>query len=590
MPLILGRLLQASGGYKDHCLDPTSFVGNHIIARIGQYILTWLMDVVKSVFELPNLTIHLKSHSEKKQYYPTHAWVRMRMAVLYRCRGTELLRPVNTSVTNESAGSSSHNKMCRSMLFWSVFGISIGDEWPRTSQSNVRTAGPSVDKDSHTMDIGVAQGVWDCDLQQKEQALTTPAGCSRLSLPKFDPLLEAPAVERAPSALSLDNKQWLMCSSDECRVHDIGTSDWPVLFKLPGEIFSRNTATTDPESGLIYIPNAFDADMMVVNLTAKTYNRVMMAPALIRSKDYSAAWSASSRKLFYFGGTTESGKIEYFNAYSYDKQGGWRDLNKDMKGPIPTTRKASCLVSAYGGTKLIYFGGYTKDRAELRPEIFLFDVATLTWTSGTIPPKKDQRGAAACGVSGDYFITWGGIGSHDDAGLKDTTAVYNMKTNLWTSSYVAAPISTATTQNNSIPPLTSSGAPSSSSPGNSSDSSRRTIAIIAVALVVVVALIVWALFLYRRYRRRRVQDNTHKPQNPTVPDSTDDLGCHSHESVKDKFSAESFGRVPRPWNSQSFLLTNQKLDPRTALPVETPHGTILSRSLTPGDKTELVSF
>jgi len=409
--------------------------------------------------------------------------------------------------------------------------------------------------------------------------------------PKFDSLLEAPAVERAPSALSLDNKQWLMCSSDECRVHDIGTSDWPVLFKLPGEIFSRNTATTDPETGLIYIPNAFDTDMMVVNLTAKTYSRVMMAPALIRSKDYSAAWSASSRKLFYFGGTTESGKIEYFNAYSYDKQGGWQDLTKDMKGPIPTPRKASCLVSAYGGTKLIYFGGYTKDRVELRPEIFLFDVATLTWTSGTIPPQKDQRGAAACGVSGDYFITWGGIGSHDEAGLKDTTAVYDMKTNLWTSSYVAAPISTATTQNNSIPSLTSSGAPSTSGSGNSSDNSHRTIAIVAGVLVVVVAFIVLALLLIRRHRRRRVQDNTRKPQNPTAPDSADDIGCYPHEpSVKDKFSAESIGRVPHPWISQSFPLANQKLDPRTAFPVETPHGAILSRTLTPGDKTELVSF
>jgi hypothetical protein len=262
-----------------------------------------------------------------------------------------------------------------------------------------------------------------------------------------------------------------------------------------------------------------------------------------------------------------------------------------MKGPIPTPRKASCLVSAYGGTKLIYFGGYTKDRVELRPEIFLFDVATLTWTSGTIPPQKDQRGAAACGVSGDYFITWGGIGSHDEAGLKDTTAVYDMKTNLWTSSYVAAPISTATTQNNSIPSLTSSGAPSTSGSGNSSDNSHRTIAIVAGVLVVVVAFIVLALLLIRRHRRRRVQDNTRKPQNPTAPDSADDIGCYPHEpSVKDKFSAESIGRVPHPWISQSFPLANQKLDPRTAFPVETPHGAILSRTLTPGDKTELVSF
>ncbi|KAK3819715.1 MAG: hypothetical protein J3Q66DRAFT_335290 [Benniella sp.] len=395
------------------------------------------------------------------------------------------------------------------------------------------------------------------------------------SSPKFNALPEAPAVDRVPSALSADGKQWLMCSSSECRINDIGTSDWTVLFNFPGELFHRITATTDPETGLIYIPNAFDGDMMVVNLTAKSQSRVTMAPALIKSNEFSVAWSASSRKLFFFGGDTGSSvTIGSFNAHSYDQAGGWKDLTKDMKGPIPTPRKSSCLVSAYGGTKLIYFGGYTMDRVKLLPEIFLFDVATLTWTSGPIPPKKDQRGEAACGVSGDYFITWGGIGGLEETGLKDTTAVYNMKTNLWTSSYVAAPISTTPTQSNSIPSSTSSGAssgtPSTSSPGNSSDNSHRTIVIAAGVLgVVVAALVACALLLYRRHRRRRLQDNTHKPRDPSAPASADGNSRHPHESpVNDKFSTSDIGRDPHSLNSQAFPHDHRTLDPHTSLPIE----------------------
>ncbi|KAF9361959.1 hypothetical protein BGX34_006797 [Mortierella sp. NVP85] len=323
-----------------------------------------------------------------------------------------------------------------------------------------------------------------------------------------------------------------------------------------------------------------------------------MAPALVLSREGSVAWSASARKLFYFGGDTGSSvKIQRFNAYSYDKA-GWKDLR----------------------TKLIYFGGYTMDRVELRPEIFLFDVATLTWTNGTIPPKKDQRGAAACGVSGDYFITWGGIGGFDNDGLRNTTAVYNMKTNLWTSSYVAAPISTTSTLSNSILSPTSSeassGTPSSSS-GNSSDNSHRTIVIVAGVLgVVVAALVVCAFLLYRRHRRRRLQVNTHKPRDPSGPNLADDHGRNPHESpVKDKFSSQDIGRGPHPWDSHLFIPTQIKSDPHTSLPIEVPissptlsyssnpiagvpayhhpitsdtiHSSVLSKNSTPGDKAEL---
>ncbi|KAG0224270.1 hypothetical protein B0O80DRAFT_434768 [Mortierella sp. GBAus27b] len=403
------------------------------------------------------------------------------------------------------------------------------------------------------------------------------------SSPKYTALADGPAVERAPSTITPDGKQWVVCLNDGCLANVIGTKEWVSLVKVPGTSFNIIGATTDPETGLMYIPNE-DTSMVIVDVAGKTYKKDTMAPALMKSNGFSVAWSASSKTMFYFGGTTGSSvSIAKFNAYSYSPTSGWKDLTTAMKGPIPGPRMGACLVSAYGGTKMILFGGYTMDRVKIYGEILIFDVATMTWTSGQVPSKKDQRGDAACAVSGDYFITWGGIGgSLTSEAVTNSTAVYNLKTNAWTTNYVAAPIPTTTSKatpsggvSTSVP--SASATPRSdqaqgSASDNSSESSNRTIIIVAAVLgVLVIVLAIWAAVLFRNYRRRR------EPRNP----SEDTLaGRHGPQEspVKEKFSPEerSLGNSPPYESSVISHMTSAPhtpISPHTSLP---PSGDIVA--------------
>ncbi|KAK3819622.1 MAG: hypothetical protein J3Q66DRAFT_438775 [Benniella sp.] len=381
------------------------------------------------------------------------------------------------------------------------------------------------------------------------------------SSPVFVQLSEAPAFDKAASALSADGKQWMVCSIENCLFSTVG-GPWTKLLSVPSEVIDRVTATTDPQTGLVYIPNGLlDGFMMVVNIATKTFTKVAMAPPLLPSKQFAVAWSALAGKMYLFGGTTGNiGQTDRFLAYSYNKAEGWKDLSTLMKGKVPTARKDACIASAYGGSKLVLSGGFNMDRVKLLPEIFVLDVATLTWTQGPNPPAKDQRAAGACGVSGDYLISWGGLNSYE--AITNSTTVFNIKTNSWTPSYIAAPPvlppPNATVSGNvTLPtPTTSPNTPSNKDPenqgnqstGNTSGDSSTTIVIVASVLGIVVAgLAVWALLLFRSQRRRNAQDENMdeselKPRNPSATTSSASVGRDPHES-----SEEVSLRNPGPW-------------------------------------------
>ncbi|KAG0000687.1 hypothetical protein BGZ65_004152 [Modicella reniformis] len=258
----------------------------------------------------------------------------------------------------------------------------------------------------------------------------------------------------------------------------------------------------------------------------------------MESNAFSVAWSVAVRKLFLFGGTQGRGyrAIEHFNAYSYSTADGWKDLTLEMKGHIPAPRKDACLVPAYGGTKMVLFGGFTSDRVKLVSDIIMLDVATMTWTKGRDPAKDERRGAAACAVSNDHFVSWGGTyGNELSYVTLNSTIVYDIKTNKWTSTFIPGPKIT-TTRN--IPLTDDSG----SSSGNSS----RIIDIISVVLgVVVAALAVCALLLYQGVRaQKNIQDlSRYSPHE--VHFGAAQLSQHPHELIMDK--GDHNDSVPAIW-------------------------------------------
>ncbi|KAF9079317.1 hypothetical protein BGX27_006617, partial [Mortierella sp. AM989] len=117
--------------------------------------------------------------------------------------------------------------------------------------------------------------------------------------------------------------------------------------------------------------------------------------------------------------------------YAYTLASGWRLLS--VKGDIPSPRRSSCFVPAYQGTKMVLFGGLTTSEVTLG-DIYILDVATLTWTRGPDGGPTVARFESACAITNDYFISWGGL-NLDTRVITTTTVVYNIKTATWTTNF-----------------------------------------------------------------------------------------------------------------------------------------------------------
>ncbi|KAG0235100.1 hypothetical protein BGX31_004351, partial [Mortierella sp. GBA43] len=312
--------------------------------------------------------------------------------------------------------------------------------------------------------------------------------------PKFEELSNSWASQLEPSTISPDGKEWIMFIGGHIYAMNLATTMSRHVMDLP-DIPRAGMAVVEPETGLIYVPHGINGLMLVVNLSGNNYTTYPMPTPLDNSIFYSVAWSVSSRKLFFMGGDNQDAKRS-FNLFSYTKSRPWLDLSQSTKGPTPSARSYACLVPAYGGSRLVLFGGFDLSKNDQLGDIYVFDVDTLTWTKGPDTATKDRRHASACAVSGDHFISWGGIGSSNYA-LMTTTLIYNLKTNQWTTSYIAPP-PTAKFAKDPVSP------PSSQVPEGLSDSSTSRGVIIGVSIFGAVAAALLATFGYRcgSYRRR----------------------------------------------------------------------------------------
>ncbi|KAF9992340.1 hypothetical protein BGZ65_012349, partial [Modicella reniformis] len=95
---------------------------------------------------------------------------------------------------------------------------------------------------------------------------------------------------------------------------------------------------------------------------------------------------------------------------SYNDKDGWHNMTRDVKGEVPEPRSSACLVPAFGGSKMVLFGGYTRHEVSVLSDIHILDLDTMVWTRGPNVKSKERRARAACAVSNDQLIAWGGQG------------------------------------------------------------------------------------------------------------------------------------------------------------------------------------
>ncbi|KAG0235413.1 hypothetical protein BGX31_004255 [Mortierella sp. GBA43] len=263
--------------------------------------------------------------------------------------------------------------------------------------------------------------------------------------PAFKKLPDGYGDYSMPSAISADKQTWFVVSNGKAYGVKLETTSWKTLSQnIDISKDHGNAAATNPETGRIYAPNGYadwwtgEQSMMIYSTSNDSFYTTAMQPSMLRKRLYTAAWSPDLKGMLIFGGLDRATNATSNDLLLYSPDDGWRML--DTKGDIPPSRRSHCFVPAYSGSKMVLFGGNGNplgrdlETSTTLGDIYILDVPSMTWTRGSDTGAKGARWGAACAVSGDYLIAWGGSTFSDS--VLDRTIVYNLKTASWITDYV----------------------------------------------------------------------------------------------------------------------------------------------------------
>lgn len=282
-----------------------------------------------------------------------------------------------------------------------------------------------------------------------------------VATPRFSSLPAGPVSDHnIPNALLSDTTSWLFFSHGQAFIYDTVQRAWRFSASVSNlaPLESRTlAAVVDPGSRAVLIPGGYtnlsDHYSLMQYTTTSTDGTTMprsqpMPDSLSGMEGYAVVWSTQMKRMLVHGGQGADGKLSG-DIYSYDPSvavdgsanysatlpPSWALLavnQQDGLGEkqVPSPRQGHCFVPAYGGTKMVLFGGFTNGSARQQvasSDIFEFDVATLSWKKLSPPSGQDPnlgRAYAACAVSGDMFVVWGGRArGGDTAYMAATTTV-----------------------------------------------------------------------------------------------------------------------------------------------------------------------
>jgi hypothetical protein len=276
-------------------------------------------------------------------------------------------------------------------------------------------------------------------------------------------------------------------------IFNVSTSSWTIIPNNQLPFAMGLPATADPVSGLVFMPTN---QKVLIGFDPKTKKvAATTMPALNTSVFISTAWCSPLESILLISGFNEhlySFKPSQLNDASLSN--GWSTLN--TKGNILSGTFAHCFMPAYRGTKMVLLGtNFPKST------VYILDVTTRSWKAG---PSIPEVAFSACGVSGDQFIVWGGMSNNT---ATDRALVYNMASEIWTSSYTAPPRSSETNLPTSPPPRhTTTTVTSTPESGNTSLSETSLVIIIVVITCVLLVIMLTGIFVFlRRTKRSNVE-------------------------------------------------------------------------------------
>ncbi|KAG0316651.1 hypothetical protein BG000_004801 [Podila horticola] len=306
----------------------------------------------------------------------------------------------------------------------------------------------------------------------------------------------------------------------------------------------KGTGTvTDPSTNLVYMAGGYSGTnlMDIWNPSTGQISNINLPnpPAFPHRTYYANVYCQTRQSILYFGGVGSLTAAAYVTEFR-PKQGTFTTLT--TPGTVPLARADHCMAINDDGTKLIVFGGHgLPQNSPTSNEIFILDIPTLTWSSGSPSPQPQMY--AACAIAGDQFIVWGGL--YSDTQIASTGVnIYSLTSNTWINQYTAP----AAYQSLNVPPIpnvkstTISSGPSGTGSANPSLISERgtgqpsniggIVGGVVGGLAVIAAI---AGFLF--YRRRRI----HRVPSPSDP-----------VRIVDKEVTEMRDSSPKPGNSSGL--------------------------------------
>ncbi|KAF9919989.1 Multiple epidermal growth factor-like domains protein 8 [Linnemannia zychae] len=262
----------------------------------------------------------------------------------------------------------------------------------------------------------------------------------------------APSAASHSMAISPDgNELTVLVQLSGVYSYDVPLNTWQAMGTLLPQalntsIYSKQISqpATDPSSGFIYWPSGSNngTTMLVYNPTTKQATSLPMpASSVINGpvSGYAIQWSKYRNSMFIYGGNNmnligDDRPLNYTNPYMIEYKPStdtWTRLV--TKGPSPGGIMDHCMASAYGGEKMVVFGG--KEILDpTKGAIYILDIPSLTWTQGPNVDPAQNRSAFACTAAGDNFVAWGGNGN-GVSNILNTTIIYNLKDNVWTDTF-----------------------------------------------------------------------------------------------------------------------------------------------------------
>ncbi|KAK3822727.1 MAG: hypothetical protein J3Q66DRAFT_385280 [Benniella sp.] len=359
--------------------------------------------------------------------------------------------------------------------------------------------------------------------------------------PIFKELPNGPWTQSTSCTMFNNEEDLFVLSKATGYIYNVKSNSWTVMHDNNFVDIPDTSVATDLESGMVYITNGamnFTGDEVVLalDMKTKTSSTIPFSPMRIKMFENlnvvyftSMAWCAYLRSFLL--NMKDNNKVYTFTPREASgPSGGWGALNETTGFLDPS----SCFSPAYGGSKMVYFG---------EKGLRILDVATQTWK--VAPRLGVQLTRASCAVSGDQFIIWGGqldlvyaisarsLSLDNDIRVSNMTYVYNMKTEKWTSRYVAPPARPITTSTHAseASQTPSPHAPlTTTTPGHSdaSLSDKKLVNIIIIVIGAMMTIILTIIFVYLGLTKRGSLDTRSEKSSASRP-----LSEHPHAIVED---------------------------------------------------------